>query len=418
MQFFRLWILFLIAVATLFITCGTEPISGGSGTETVNTFAYLCNGKPASGAIVSVIDPLLWLDSVSLKASPVVQRTTADEHGRITLNLPHREQPYNIQIDHSEQGYFVKSVVSEDLDDDTCRLQPFATFNALFNEEHDITQMYLSGSAYQASVGLDGNFYFTGVAPGPYSLIGVSGAPSPMRVVICGATTLENGEASVDASLNPVYGRLLLDNFENGLGPTVLGDIAPELWWYTVSDSGMYYWKRSSASWRWSQYAGHSYTSISTVSDTRGGSALSFVAVLDSTVTAPIATAGIFFKDRNPDGIDLSGMTACSFFARGKGTISVRFESAGLDTISGYLSAYTYPVVLADTMKHYVIPIDSLRIQYPVFFPNLYPWSQESKRILRMEFEFSQTKNVLQDTLHVVLDDLYLEGVGVEVLER
>jgi hypothetical protein len=418
MQGFRTAILLVSAVVLPFLSCGVEPISGGSGTETVNTFAVLCDGKPANGAIVSLIDPHSWLDSIGQKASPVLQRTVADEHGRFSLTLPESNRPYNIQIDHSEQGYFVESVLGADLEDDTCRLEPFASYRATFDTEHDITRMYLSGSTYLASVGSDGNFYFTGVAPGSYTIVGVSGAPSPYRVLICGSATLATSQGLVASSLNPEYGRLLLDNFESGFGPTALGGIAPELWWYSVSDSGMYYWKRSTETWRWSPYEGHSYTSLSTVSAPDGGSALRFVAVLDSTVVSPIATSGIFFKDLNPEGIDLSEMTGCSFSARGKGTISVRFESTGLDTISGLYSAYSYPLVLTGQWTDYFVSVDSLEIQYPVFFPEFYPWSKESRHILRIEFEFSKDENNLEDTLHLELDNLYLEGVGVEVLER
>ena len=69
----------ILPVIALLLSCGIAPHTGGSGTETVNTYAVLCDGKPANGAIVSLIDPHSWLDSVSQNASPVLQRTVADE---------------------------------------------------------------------------------------------------------------------------------------------------------------------------------------------------------------------------------------------------------------------------------------------------------------------------------------------------
>lgn len=406
----------VVAVATL-VSCGLGPLAGGSGTETVNTYAVLSDGSPAGGAIVSVIDPQWWLDSVKQKASPVVFRAVADEQGRFSLPLAGHTRPYNLQIDHSEQGLLAESIVFSQIDD-TISLEPFASYTGAFTADHDITQMNLSGSAYMASIGSDGNFFFTRVAPGSYTLVGLSGAPSPYRVAVCGSISLAAGVTSSDDSLNPEYKRLLIDHFENGFGPTALGGIAPEFWWYTVSDSGMYYWKRSTNTWKWLAYSGHSYTAILPVPGQNGGTALRFVALLDSTVSAPIATAGIFFKDLNENGLDLSGMAGFSLLARGKGTIRIRFESAGLDTNSRYLSAFSYPLRLTGQWMRYAIPVDSLRILDPVYFPNLYPWSKESKNVLRMEFEFSKYENPLEDTLHFECDDLFLEGVGVEVLQR
>jgi hypothetical protein len=409
----------VLAVFAALVSCSPDRVAGGSGTETVNSYALLADSKPAGGAIVHVIDPQWWLDSVRQKASPVLQRAVADDKGRFSLSLPDRARPYNLQIDHSGQGLFVESATLTDLNDDTVRLEPFASYTGSFATGHDISQMNLSGSAYQASVGSEGTFFFTGVAPGRYTIVGISGAPSPFRLAICGSIALTPGSRTVDSALNGAYQRLLIDHFESGFGPTALGGIAPELWWYTVSDSGMYYWKRSSNSWKWAEYAGgHSFTSLDTIAGENGGTALRFVAVLDSTVAVPIATAGIFLKDFNKNGLDFSGMTGSSFRARGKGTVRIRFETAGLDTISLLLSAWSYPLKLTDEWTSRSISVDSLRILDPVMFPTLYPWSRESKNVLRIEFEFSKNENPLEDTLFIELDDLVLDGVGVEALQR
>ncbi|MBN2189175.1 MAG: hypothetical protein JW699_06960 [Chitinispirillaceae bacterium] len=412
-------LLIVAATAACVCSCGFGPLAGGSGTETVNTFALLADGSPAKGAIVRVIDPQWWIDSVRVKASPVILRTVVDVNGRFSFTPPDDRLPLNLQIDHSDQGIFLQSITGAKLTGDTLRLRPYATYTGKFpTSAHAITQMFLSGSTYQASIGSDGSFFFNAVAPGAYTLVGLSGAPLPYRIATCGAITLVSGTAVTSTTLNPSFDRLLVDNFESGFGPTSLGGIAPELWWYTVSDSGMLAWKRATDTWKWTPYSGHTFTALEPVTDERGGTAVRFSAVLDSSISSPIATAGVFFKDRNKNGIDLSAMTGCSLRCRGRGTLRVRFESRILDSISLYLSAYSYLIALTGSWQEITIPVDSLRILDPVFFPSQYPWSQESKNVLRFEFEFSVRENAARAALWVDLDDLYFEGVSVDVLQR
>jgi hypothetical protein len=415
-------ILLPVILLAMTVSCGLDSLAGGSGTETVNTFAALADGTPAQGATVWVIDPEQWLDSISEKTFPVILRTVADSQGRIVFVLPDRNRPFNIQVDHSDQGLLLQSITASQLTGDTILLEPYASCTGSFTTVgYDINQMYLSGSTYQASIGSEGNFFFNNVAAGTYTLVGVSGAPSPYRVTICGAITLSTSVRSTDTALNTAFNRLLVDNFESGLGPTSLGGIAPELWWFTVSDSGMLNWKRSSSSWRWtpSPYAGHSYTALTPIIGDNGGTALRFTAVLNNTVASPLSvTAGIYLKDLNKRGLDLSAMTGFSMRSRGKGMVRVRFQTANLDSISMLVSAYTYQFKLTDTWQQSAIPVDSLRILEPVYFPTLYPWSKESKRVLRIEFVFSKYENAFGDSLRLDLDDFFLEGVGVDVLKR
>jgi hypothetical protein len=403
------------------VSCGLDSLAGGSGTETVNTYVILYDGTPAQGATVRIIDADCWLDSIYEKASPVAMRSVVDAQGRIEFTKPEKNHVFNIQIDHSDQGIFLPDVTLGDIENDTLQLQPFATYTGSFPAaENTISQMYLSGSTYQASIGSDDNFFFNGVSAGTYTLIGVSGEPLPYRVTVCGSITLDNNVSAADTNLNPAFNRLLVENFESGLGPTSLGGIVPALYWYTVSDSGMRAWKRSTDTWKWTSFAPNgSWNEIKTIAGENAGTAMRFTAVLDSGVQSPLAVAGISLKRVNKrDGWDLSAMRGFSLRSRGKGTVRVRFESKTLDSISFLLSAFTYPLKLSDTWRQNSIPVDSLRILNPVYFPNLYPWQEEAKEILRIEFEFSKHENNLGDTLYLELDDLFLEGVGVDVMMR
>jgi hypothetical protein len=413
--------LLLIPVcATVFLSCGLNPLAGGSGTETTNSYVALADNTPAEGATICIINPAAWIDSTAVKASPVIYRAVANQSGRFSLDLCDLDMPVNIQIDHMEQGLILQSTTLAQIAGDTLRLEPYASYTGSFSDlSRSITQIYLSGSTYQASLGSNNAFFFNAVAPGSYTLVGISGAPSPYRIATCGALTLSSGISYSDSDLNQEYDRLLVDNFESGIGPTSLGGIAPQLWWYTVSDSGMLAWKRSTNVWKWYPYSnGHTFTSIGPVPDAGGGTALQFTAVLSNKVSTPIATSGIFLKDVNENGLDLSTMEAITLQTRGNGTVRVRFETKTLDSVYLYVSSYTYLLKLTDTWHERTISVDSLRILDPIIYPHLYPWSRESRNVLRIEFEFSEDENKLGDTLHMEMDNIYLEGVGVEVLTR
>lgn len=411
-------VLFTAVYAVMYISCGINPQAGGSGTETVNTFAYL-EDIPAEGAIVSVIYPESWLDSIRNSNSPTILQDTCDEKGRINLQVPEGEHSFNLQIDYSEAGLFLQSVTAARIDGDTLFLLPYISYSGTLDSVNgEISNMYLSGSTYRTSLSGDGTFKFCDIAPGAYTVVGGDGGS---QVAVCGAVTLSDGEQAGAMALNSAFNRLLIENFESGFGPTTVGGIAPELWWYTFSDGGMLSWNRSFDTWLWMPLGdGNSYTDATLIPGENGdGSALQFTAVLDSTMLLPFGTAGIFFKDFSDEGIDLSAMTGISMRVRGTGTVRVRLVSAGLDSVfPEYTSSYCYPLTLPAAWQQVTIPVDSLIILEPVRFPDLYPWSSESERILRIEFEFSGRENPVEDTLRLICDDLFFNGVGVEVLER
>jgi hypothetical protein len=64
-------------------------------------------------------------------------------------------------------------------------------------------------------------------------------------------------------------------------------------------------------------------------------------------------------------------------------------------------------------MTLYQLPVDSLRI-VPVAIPKQqYPWASESKNVESLDFEFSVKTNSIGVTMNMVVDDIYLEGVGL-----
>jgi hypothetical protein len=71
---------------------------------------------------------------------------------------------------------------------------------------------------------------------------------------------------------------------------------------------------------------------------------------------------------------------------------------------------------LTDAWQSLTVPVDSLRILPAIQLPAQHPWTQESRRVVDIEFEFSKNTNRMGDTLHLYLDDFYLNGAGLDNL--
>jgi hypothetical protein len=226
----------------------------------------------------------------------------------------------------------------------------------------------------------------------------------------------------VETGLNASFDRLLVDDFEIGVGSSFLAKIFPcVLGWYVVSESGKLEWNSSLNTWVWTAFPNQDtsrncHSSIDIVQSPGAGGALEISTVHDSTCINPYATAGIGFRECNTNGIDLSSMKSFSLRVRGNGLVWVRFETKTLDTVTNKVSNYSFPIVLTDIWQSLRVPVDSLRILPSIQTAAQHPWAQESRNVIDIEFEFSQSVNALRDTLHMFLDDFYLDGVGIDVL--
>jgi hypothetical protein len=409
--YFQLTIAFAIGL----LSCEHNPISGGTGTETINTFAKLSDGTPARGASVLLIDASGWIDSIRQGASPVLERGVTDSNGRVELIVPKTNSTINIQIDHIQQGALLSTILP---DNDTIHLQPYASFTGAFSDStQQISRLFLSGSAYSAWIGSSGNFYFDKVAPGSFTVLGSTGLQNSLE--LGGTVTLSAGAKIVDTTLNASANRLLLDNFETGVGPTALGYFIPLISWYAVSDSGLLTWNPGFNTFDWTDFnvtpRGRSFISLAPIAGDNGGTAMSFTARLSNAAKNIFTTAGISFTNAFPGGVDLSSMTGLSLRCKGNGVLWIKLRTRKLDSATKATTpcSYTYTLNLTNTMTLYQLPVDSLRI-VPVAIPKQqYPWASESKNVESLDFEFSVKTNSIGVTMNMVVDDIYLEGVGL-----
>ncbi|MBN1758996.1 MAG: hypothetical protein JW863_11795 [Chitinispirillaceae bacterium] len=400
--------------------CSPIESTGGTGTETVNTFARLPDGTPASGATAKIVATLSWIDSISSGSSPILWEGIADEDGRISFDISAEEltAPVNLQIDH-EEGALLFPLESDMANlGDTVQLKTTSSLSGTVDISAGVpSRLLLSGSSYETGVDASGIFSFSNVAPGIYTVVTALKTASELYLSNSDSLTLSEDSATTGYEIPPPVNRLLIDNFESGVGPTSLSRIFPLLGWYVLSDSIYYLWNPTNKRWERgiSGVIGNSpiyYDSIVT----EGNTAFSVSTVLDRVSLMANALFGFSLKPVSDQGANLSTITSISLRASGKGVLRLRFESLGLDTVNSRLSHYTYPFVLADTMGTYTIPVDSLRILEPINDSASYPWEQESRNVLRIEFEFSTSENDRGDSLYCTIDDFYFNGVTISDL--
>ncbi|MCX7725500.1 MAG: hypothetical protein N2053_01495 [Chitinispirillaceae bacterium] len=412
-RFFCLLILFFL----LILNCNYSVSQyGGSGTETVNAFVFLPDGSPARGANVELIDNKGWIDSIAVGSSPVINKCSTDKKGFFSLEIPTDNSSYNLQIDHQGGGIFIPLPVAnkEPL---KIQLKPYNSLKGSFTNDSTPIELFLSGTSYSTKTTESFYFYFPAVASGSYALICKN---RNNNLWIANMFSFENGEKEYYFDkLSAKIDRLLIDNFDAGVGPTSIGKIfSTALGWYVLSDSLYFYWDNGEKEWTQgkSSIIGRSPIWFDSITYESNNKAFTFSTILDTSSPYANALIGINTKQLTGKGIDLSTLKNFSLRAWGKGNIRVRFESKGLEDYGYVLSFYTYIIKLQKNPTNYLIPVDSLKIIEKGPNPLSFPWEREAKNILRIEFEFSPSDNSKGDTLTLYLDDFYLEGITLSKL--
>lgn len=400
-----------LVICTL-LRCTNPSTAGGSGTETVNTYASLPCGAPATGAVVRVIDAGGWIDSVRRQTSPVLESTIVATNGSFTLSTA-ASRMINLQIDNGASGRILQLVSAKELAGDTLILGPTHTFRAQVNNSVSQEVTYrLSGTTYKSD-SIPGSISITGIPSAVYTLV-AAGKPTDWYPVILKGLDLTISAQPPHASIQLAYDNLLVDDFETGIGPSTMSNLFPGISWYTYSDWKAREWDETVREWvpisDTSQGNSRSWVEIDSVDDGLGGKAAFFKAFLDHSFEFPWAGAGIFLNSRK-GGIDLSMMESFSLRAKGAGTLTVRLETAAYDSINSGHSQFSTVIYLTPDWQTYTIPVQDLRLILPLESEQHFvSWETASRAVSKMEFDFAAQDNQA-DTLELYIDDLYLNGV-------
>jgi hypothetical protein len=406
----------------------SDPVAGGSGTETTNSFAMLSTGEPADSAVVRLIDTEPWLDNVRLSKPVVIDSTVTDANGAFTFESFPRNKRINLQIDHSSEALFLTGLVdssgsdsfhlgnfSDSLGSDTVYLASHAAYNGVIGGSGTPpSALLLSGSAYQVSLDRYGGFSFGKVAAGLYPVLALDAASPSNTMTLPSAVTLSPGTTEEDSAMKAH--RVLVDNFEAGIGKSVLGLLVGAWAWYYFSDSAGAVYNTETGVWHntVSKDSGNTSITLEQASDGEGGNSLLATVTLRNRFIGPYAGLGMIIGFGQDSVLDLSAMSGFSLRARGSGTVGIRFESAVLDSAILGLHQYEYDLALQDAWTEYTFPVDSLHIDAPDSTKAQFPWSGVSSDIIRIEFEFVTADNALDQALTFQLDEFYIEGVTLE----
>ncbi|NLG19070.1 MAG: hypothetical protein GX556_17235 [Fibrobacter sp.] len=411
----KLRVFITLTASILLLRCTNPSSAGGSGTETINTFVALAGGVPASGAAVKVVDSDGWFDSIYSSAAPVLESTTVAENGMLSFDIS-PSRVFNLQIDNGKAGRFLYRINPRQIDKDTLFLDSVFTFEATVDSALAKDVVFrLSGTTYKAKFRSPDKIEVTGIPQGTYTLVASGGAAGKYPVILKG---LDISADVPDTQLQLVFNNTLVDDFQTGIGPSTAGNLNPDIYWYTYSDGGAHGWNPALKMWveisDTFQSVGSSWINADSSIETRNEKAALFRAFLDHSIDPPWAGAGINMKSPDGKGIDLSSMESFSFRARGRGTVTVRLETAAYDRIASGHSQFSSIIYLTDTWQVYTIPVTSLNLILPLDSQYQFvPWEEASKEVTKVEFEFSGSDNPA-DSVELYIDDIYINGVRSE----
>ncbi len=406
----------LIILLLQLFRCSNPGTAGGTGTETINTFVACSNGAPAVGATVKIIDAEGWADSIRKQASPVIDSTRVGDNGVFSLRMDPK-RVINVQIDNGTAGGFLQYVSANQFDNDTLVLDTVHSFKGFIDssEDKDIS-FRLAGTTYEFIYHSPGEINLSGIPSGTYTLVAAGSSTNWRPLVVKGLKI--DGTASTPEAISFSHNRLLLDDFESGIGPTTISNLYRGIYWYAYSDGGAQGWSEIDKNWvpvpNSVPSIGTSRMEVASAEDGKNGKAALFRATLDHSVSIPWAGAGFYFNPAPNGSVDLSDLRSFTLRAKGKGTVIVRLETIAYDTLGSGYSQFSAMIYLTDAWQEHTVNVESLNLILPLDTPEQFiPWQEAAKNATKFEFEFSGRDNIA-DSAELYLDDIYLNGVGTE----
>jgi hypothetical protein len=411
----RYVIIAIIMSLLLFPECTLDSnIAGGSSTETVNACVILANGSPARNAVVRVIDADGWLDSIGKKKSPVIDSVKSDSNGTISLKKSMFDKLVNLQVDHEYEGFF-KRAVTISMINDTFRLSRYSSLYGQRDTSFDSSsEFYISGTAYAPVSCVNDVVSFVNIPPETYSV--VLRNKNSSRVTPCAVVSSTAGAKQAIRWSNVLETRLLIDNFDEGMGPSSIGLIQPKVYWRASNGSAISRWDFSLNKFVVSATTNNSpAVNLFTFTDNSGNKCGKIFFKPDTISGSSFSVSGgVSFRELRTSSVDLSSMKSFSFTALGCGVLWVKLRSANVDNLSSE-SNYCYSVALSQTVKKLTIPVDSLKI-IPALSSYTGTWMNDSKQIMAIDFEFSSVANTSKDLIYAIIDDIYLNNVGIDII--
>lgn len=394
--------------------CGDARKLAGATSETTNgdikASVTLADGAPAARVKILVVDDSLWLSKVMDGQSVVLDSAVTDDSGRFALTLPVGKR-CNLQIDVGGEGLFLRGLNA--LADTTksaprreFRLTPFGAFSGTVRAASGMPEaLRLAGTTYATPVSGDGLYAFDGVSSGNFPVVAAVYHSEALRPAMARSVEVISGDTALNQDFQVEVDRILIDDFERGWTQTALGRLIGGGFWFTNSDV---------------RSGGNSSSVVTMVSDTAAyiGSSVHVQHNLGKSLSYPFATLAFPLGPRGKS-YDLEDLKAISFWAKGEGSIMVRFSSNAVFRLYADSVHFSHTQVLSPDWTLVTIPVDSLRV--PDFAPaalKAWSWTQAAKEVTTIDFKASRPSTLPGDTVQLYLDEVHLEGIPLEAFTR
>lgn len=379
----RSWIL-LLAGSLALLGCGDpDRAAGGSSYETENALAARFlnpDGSPATNALVRA-RPLAWVAGAPQELPP---DQLTDEEGRCSLRLD--LGAWRLEARLSGAVAVVEVPAGPRVADlGAVRLSRPAS---LFGRALPGSRVAVSGLQHQALVDGAGYFQIDSLPPGVHVLRQV-GSDARAFVLAVGGQTQDAGLLRAETA-----GQIFLDDFEDGDTRLRHGAWTGGSWWWVNADSGV----------NLSPDSVQTRPERAVLADGQGGKVLHISAAFpDGAPTTSWAQCGHDFGVRP---LDLSGLAALRFRARGIGSVSVLVNLEGATPAQVPQAS----VVLDSAWREFEIPVS--RLQPPTWSGVVLDSTSRAER-LRSAVGLTWSLNASGD---LWLDDVRLVGPSSSLL--
>ncbi len=397
-------ILRIAAAGFCLIGCfkSTEVAGGTSETtngESIATILY-ADGAPAARVRVLIVDDEDWLGKIAEGNSVILDSSFTNAKGTVRLNMPAANR-CNLQIDGVKQGLFVRDIRTRMADPDARKfsLAPYGSLSgrAVGDSGAIVEKLFLAGTTYSAAVKADSTYAFDAVAAGTFTLVADVRRGGIVKPVWKQSIEVLPGAGIADQNVADSLPRILVDDFTAGLGTNLLGRGLGGGFWSGQTDV---------------EVGGNSAITMGTVtdSDAYSGPTMHVVYNLGPLIPKPYALIG-FDIGKSRSVYDLSKMKAVSFWAKGSGSLILKFfcrTDTQTDTAYEY---YSHAFKLQPAWIQVVIPVDSL-IPVPTVPKSVIglTWKEIGAKTVSMHIGV-ESPLPAQDSVSLWLDDLYFEGL-------
>ena len=397
----------LLALALLvpaLLGCGDE--SAGTTTETTNGIVVASgtvsgpDGRPATGALVRLVDDEHWLERVSRGLSPTLASVFADSAGRFELRG--KTGRANVQADDGDRAALLRLGAEGGEDLEVTLDEAASLAGSVPREGLSGSRFLLSGTAYVAELA-DGEYGFGKVARGNYAIVAALGEGDEETLRSVASVGVKTGEALEKSFEALDVEKVMVDDFDDEEDLTTLGRIIGAGWRYHGTDSPSTASRELVSEGAWS------------------GRSLRANFSLSAEDTLAWGTVGLFFGDYG-ESFDLTGLEAVEFRAKGHGVFefSLFSEALNVDPENDDHFAVDFALDSADGWRAVRIGVDELRLRAdtPDKRPDGYPVADALKKVGAVRFVLRRASGNAPGDYSISLDDVVLVGVPLERFAR